>query len=271
MKHILYHENNSEHPYLPQEDAYAYSSEQGIFVVADGVTHDGTDPVNYPMPSDSYEVARIICNDVKNQLSNAPFTTQAIVDAYIKANDHVHAFNIKSSLYEKRKENGYSIGAATTASILIKNNKLLYGVLDDCFISVFSEDLVDHPMLKSFVDISAKYLDANYKWDDIETRRIWREDFRNHKLNIAKKEYGYGVIDGRPGFEQYIQTGEVTLKKNDLVCVYTDGFIPLMQNKEFIKNLYETTFSAETYTFIAETTKKLKLYKEKTCYLIKID
>jgi carboxypeptidase Taq len=42
------------------------------------------------------------------------------------------------------------------------------------------------------------------------------------------------------------------------------------RSKEFIKNLYETSFSAETYTFIAETAKKLKLYKEKTCYFIKI-
>jgi len=56
-------------------------------------------------------------------------------------------------------------------------------------------------------------------------------DIKNHKIVVDGKEYGYGIIDGREGFEQYLQLGEADLNKGDLVCVYTDGFIKMLQNK----------------------------------------
>ena len=271
MQHILYHENNIKHPFAPQEDSYFHSKNESIYVVADGVTHDPTDPTLYPMPSDSYEVARIVCREVVKNLTNAAFSNDSIKMAYIDTNKKVAEFNLQSPLYKDRKTNGFTIGACTTAMVWIKETKLLYGVLDDCFISVFSNDLIDHPMLKSYVELSAKYLNENFDWGDIETRRHWREDIRNHKVVIENKEYGYGVIDGREGFEQYLQVGEVELEKGDLVCVYTDGFIKMLQNDEFVKTLKEEPFSAETYRFIEETAVKLQQYKEKTCYFIKIN
>ena len=271
MKHLLYHENNLKHPYAPQEDSYFHSRDKNIFVVADGVTHDPTDPTLYPMPSDAYEVAKIICEQVVKDLENKPYTQESLREAYKKANEKVAEYNATSALYKNRESNGFTIGSATTATIWIENYKLLYGVLDDCFISVFSDDLVDHPMLKSYVEIAAKYLDSKFDWGKIETRRHWREDIRNHKVFIEGKEYGYGVIDGREGYDQFLQVGEVKLKKGDLVCVYTDGFIKLMQNQEFIRTIKEQPFAADTYKYISDTTSKLDQYKEKTCYFIKID
>ncbi|MBU0534862.1 hypothetical protein KKC62_01660 [Patescibacteria group bacterium] len=271
MKFILYHENNLKHPYAPQEDCYLHSNKENIFVVADGVTHDPTDPTLYPVPSDSYEVARIICNQVVHNLESKNFSTDSIKQAYLEANKEVAKFNCKSPLYKNKENNGFTIGAATTSTIWIKENRLIYGVLDDCFISVFGNDLVDHPMLKSYVEQSAKYLDGNFDWGKIETRKHWRKDIRNHQVIVDGKEYGYGVIDGREGFEQYLQTGEVELKKGDLVCVYTDGFIQLLQNQEFIKKLKDSPFTSDTYKYIAETTQKFGFYKEKTAYFIKFD
>lgn len=271
MKHILYHENNIERPYKPQEDSYFHSIRGGIYVVADGVNHDLKDLTQYPMPSDSYEVAKIICEDVVKNLKVKSYSTESIKEAYLKANEKVQTFNESSELYKNRKNNGFTIGAATTAAVWIKDYNLLYGVLDDCFISVFSEDLVDHPILKSYVEISAKYLDSHFKWEETETKRHWREDVRNHKITFEGKEYGYGVIDGREGFEQFLQLGEVNLKEGDLVCVYTDGFIKLIQNKDFIKTLKENPFTLETYKYIYDMANKLGCLKEKTCYFIKID
>ncbi|PJA87209.1 MAG: hypothetical protein CO141_00615 [Candidatus Moranbacteria bacterium CG_4_9_14_3_um_filter_42_9] len=231
MKHVLYHENNLKHPYIPQEDSYLHSTKECVYVVADGVTHDSTDPTLYPMPSDSFEVARIVCSEVIKYLEGKEFTTASIRSAYLEANKKVAEYNLHSPLYAGRKSNGFTIGAVATSVVWIKDNKLLYGVLDDCFISVFGEDLIDQPMLKSYVEISAKYLDGNFDWGKIETRRHWREDIRNHKIVVDGKEYGYGIIDGREGFEQYLQLGEADLNKGDLVCVYTDGFIKMLQNK----------------------------------------
>ena len=271
MRHILYHENNLKYPYAPQEDSYLHSTKESIFVVADGVTHDPTDPTLYPMPSDSYEVARIVCNEVVKFLEGNEFTVDSINLAYLESNKKVAEYNLHSPLYAERKNNGFTIGAVATSVVWIKENKLLYGVLDDCFISVFGEDLVDHPVLKSYVEMSAKYIDGNFDWGKIETRRHWREDIRNHKVVVEGKEYGYGVIDGREGFDQYLQTGEVALNRDDLVCVYTDGFIKMLQNKEFVKDLKEKPFTAETYKFISDTATKLGQFKEKTGYFIKND
>ena len=198
-------------------------------------------------------------------------TNKLVEQFMLLANKKVAEYNLHSPLYAERKNNGFTIGAAAASVVWIKENKLLYGVLDDCFISVFGDDLVDHPMLKSYVEMSAKYLDGNFDWGKIGTRRHWRENIRNHKVVIEGKEYGYGVIDGREGFDQYLQTGEVALNKGDLVCVYTDGFIKMFQDREFAKELKEKPFTAETYKFISETAIKLEQYKEKTGYFIKND
>jgi hypothetical protein len=264
---ILYHENNKKHPYVPQEDAYANAG--NVFVVADGVTHDTDSEGFYPIPSDSAKVAQLICDEVVEFLSKNELTLEAISSAYLLANEKVQAFNDKSQLYKNRESNGYTIGAATTATICILDNKLLYGVLDDCFISVFSDDYVDHPNLKSYVEKSAKILDDNYDWSKPETRKLWRKEIRNNIYTHDGKEYGYGVIDGRKGYERYLQLGEVELKPNDLVCIYTDGFIKLLQNIEFIKELREKPFTPKTYEFIKEFAEKIDSYKEKTAYFIK--
>jgi ribosomal protein S18 len=264
---ILYYENNRNHPYIPQEDAY--SKVANIYVVADGVTHDVNKDGMYPIPSDASKVAQIICNTVTNYLSLKQPSQENIKHAYIEANEQVKKFNQTRTLYKNRETNGYTIGAATTATIWINGNKLLYGVLDDCFISVFSDDYKDHPILKSYVEESAKMLNADHNWSNSETRKLWRKEIRNHVYIYKGKKYGYGAIDGRKGFEKYLQLGEVELKSNDLICIYTDGFIPLLQDINFVKGLREQPFSAQTYKYIKKYVEELNSYKEKTAYFIK--
>lgn len=267
IKSILYHENNRKHSYIPQEDAYA--NIDNIYVVADGVTHDKTEDDLYPMPSDSAKVAQIICDEVTDYLKGKIPSLDLIKEAYLIANRKVQEYNETRPLYQNRENNGYAIGAATSAMLWLNKDKLLYGVVDDCFISVFSDDYVDHPMLKSYVEQSAKFLDSNYDWSNPETRKLWRKEIRNNTYVHEGKEYGYGVIDGREGFVKYMQLGEVELKTNDLVCVYTDGFIKMLQNIEFVKGLREQSFSSETYEYIKNWSEKLDNYKEKTAYFIK--
>lgn len=264
---ILYHENNRNHPYIPQEDAY--SKIENVYVVADGVTHDVDKDGLYPIPSDSARVAQLICDTVTKYLSLNRPSLENIRQAYIEANRQVQNFNQLSPLYQGRETNGYTIGSATTAAICIEGNKLLYGILDDCFISVFSDDYEDHPILKSYVERSAKILDDNHDWSKPETRKLWRKEIRNNTYTYEGKEYGYGVIDGREGFEKYLQLGEVELKPNDLVCIYTDGFIKLIRDINFVKGLREQQFSAKTYEYIKEFAIKKDPYKEKTGYFIK--
>lgn len=267
INEILYHENNRDHPYIPQEDAY--SKIDNIYVVADGVTHDLNKDGVYPIPSDSAKVAQLICDTITKYISLNHSSLENIRQAYIEANKQVQDFNQTRDLYKERETNGYTIGSATTATICIEGNKILYGVLDDCFISVFSDDYKEHPTLKSYVEQSAKVLDDNHDWSKPETRKLWRKEIRNNTYMHEGKEYGYGVIDGREGFEKYLQLGEVELKPGDLVCVYTDGFIKLLQDIKFVKGLREQDFSAKTYEYIKEYAIKSGCEKEKTAYFIK--
>ncbi len=271
MKHIIYHENNLKYPYLPQEDYYAHSQDNGVYIVSDGVTHDAKDLSKYPVPSEAYEVARIICDAVVENLNEKNHSIDSLKDAYKLANQKVLEFNLSSDLYKDRKINGFTIGAATTSAVWIKDYKLIYGVLDDCFVSVFNKNLEMYPKLEKYVEISAEYLDKNFDWSDIETRRHWREDIRNHVIKVGDKEYGYGVIDGRDGFDKFLQLGEIDLEKGDLVCVYSDGFINLINNKNFIKEIKDQEFTNNTYKYISKMSSDLKQEKEKTCYFIKID
>ncbi|KKS21988.1 MAG: hypothetical protein UU80_C0016G0020 [candidate division WWE3 bacterium GW2011_GWA1_41_8] len=267
IKHILYHENNRKEPYKPQEDAY--DNTDYTYVVADGVTHDVDENGMYPNPSDASKVAQIVCDAVTKYLSSKPPSLDNIKLAYLEANKQVQDFNQTRPLYKARETNVYTIGAATTAAIWIEGNNLLYGVLDDCFISVFSDDYKDHPVLKSYVEQSAKILDDNYNWSRPETRKLWRKEIRNNTYIHDGNEYGYGVIDGREGFMKYLQLGKVALKPNDLMCVYTDGFIKLLQDLDFVKGLREQSFSAQTYEYIKGYAEKHDAYKEKTAYFIK--
>jgi hypothetical protein len=53
------------------------------------------------------------------------------------------------------------------------------------------------------------------------------------------------------------------LKPGDLICIYTDGFIKLTQNFDFVKGLREQELSFKTYDFIKEFALKLEQHKEK--------
>lgn len=271
MKYLLYHENNTKYPYLPQEDSYSHNYEKGIFAVADGITHDENPDGSYPNPSDSAEVAKIITTEIVKYLETAEFSEQSIKEAFIQASQKVEEYNKTRPFYKDRESNGYTIGAAIASVGWVKENKLIYGVLDDCFISIFSEDYIDHPILKSYVDHSANYLDKVHKWEDIETRKHWRKDIRNNTFVYEGIEYGYGAIDGRDGFIKYLQVGTEDLKKDDLVCVYSDGFIPLLIDIELIKQLRDQPFTKDTYSFIQQKAITLNKTKEKTAYFIKND
>ncbi|OGC51689.1 hypothetical protein A2982_03390 [candidate division WWE3 bacterium RIFCSPLOWO2_01_FULL_39_13] len=266
LKFFVYHENNLEKPYLPQEDFYA--NHENIFVVADGITHDLQDGL-YPSPSDSAEVAKIICSTFISELKNTEKELSDIKRAVKIINQKVMKFNRSSELYKNRENNAFTIGAVVFALIIIKKDKLIYYVLDDSFFSIFSDDLVDHPTLKSYVNISAEYYKAHYDWTKPEERKAWRKDYRNNSFEIDGQTLGYGAIDGREGFDKFVQCGEESLKSNDLICLYTDGFIPAMKDTRFVKEIKNSEFSIESSDFISKYTKRNKMHKEKTCYFIK--
>lgn|GEM_PF-2489117 len=268
IKYFLYHENNIKHPYLPQEDAYA--NLDNIFTVADGITHDRSPKGLYPDPSDSAKVAQIVCEEVIDGLVDLKPTLELMKRAYLRADGMVCAFNYDRPLYLNREKNAYNYGATTGATIVVEENHLFYAVVDDCFFSIYGEDGVDGVKLNHFVENSSQMYDEHFDWTKADDRKIWRKEIRNHTFKYKGKTYGYGAIDGDGNFKKFLQVGTAKLNLGDLVCLYTDGFIPLLKQVDFIKHIKSHDFSSKTYDYIMKYAQKLDVTKEKTCYFIKV-
>lgn len=262
MKYFLYHENHQGKLERPQEDFFVNSN--NIFIVADGVTHDLIKS-KYPHPSDAYLVAKMASETIlKSQ--NSGFK---IKESFREAHEVIKEFQKKRELYQNRESNNYNFGAAVIAAAIIKDDKLFYGVLDDCSIAVFGRDGIDRLKLIPYVEKSSKYLFSQYSWDNLLGRKFWRKNIRNHQIKVGNKTYGYGVLDGHGNYEPFLQTGKVELKKGDLICVYSDGFIKPLQDKEFIKKVRQMDGSPQDLEFISHYLRKNDINKEKSCYFIK--
>ena len=269
FNYIFYHETNPKTPERPVEDARANTG--NIFVVADGITIDPLENGTYPNPSPSGNVSKIICSECIECLSNlSEIKTGDIKKALQKANKKVDKYNRGLPNYEEELSKAYNVGSAVVAVGVIQDNRLIYGVLDDCYVSVFSDDLVDHPQLESYVQKTAKFFDANYDWSKTEDRRFFRRDLRNTTYTFGGETYGYGALDGADGYEKYLQLGEVELKAHDLVCVYTDGFIQPLKDLDFVKKLKFEISSDEIRNYIESYCVENGFVKEKTCFFIKI-
>jgi serine/threonine protein phosphatase PrpC len=266
MKHFLYHENNYLKPYVPQEDYFVNSG--GIFIVADGITHDLIND-KYPDPSDAYLVAEMAGEEILSSLKERFESPEDIKDTFQRANQKIAEFQNNRELYKNREENNYTFGATVIAAAIMKNDKLFYGVLDDCSIAVFGNDGVDRLKLIPYVDNSAKYLLEKYSWDNLEGRKFWRKNIRNHQIKVGSNTYGYGVLDGLGDYEPFLQTGEIELKEKDLICVYSDGFIKPLEDKEFITRVRKMTSSMKDYEYIAQYLRDKGVNKEKSCYFVK--
>ena len=263
LDYFLYHKLNTEKN-LPQEDYYIEND--NIFIVADGIRHDPNEKGDYPTPSESYEIAVIACNTCLSHLQNSDRKTNAIKEAFAIATKKIVEYQKNSNLYKNRETNAYTIGATRIIVGIISPGKITYGLIDDCFFSIFSEDLIDHPMLIPNVENTSKYFDAHYDWSLPEHRKYFRKELRNNTVEVDKKLYGFGSLDGRSGYERFAQYGEESLKDGDLVCIYSAGFIkPLLdtklagklRNEEFSKNVVDAYCKEKGF------------HREKTAYFIK--
>jgi hypothetical protein len=269
-KVLIYHENNYKYPYIPQEDFYC--SDKNIFVVTDGVTHDLLDGGLYPVPSDSLLVSKLTGDTLLNCLVTKEFVDDKhIREAFIEANTKVKEFNLKRELWVNRESNVYNYGSCVASLVIILENLVLYGVLDDCKVAVFDKPENNKIELKPYVDNSANYFNKKYDWSNPEHRKIWRKEIGNNSLRAeGNQEIGYGVIDGRDTFIDFLQIGSASIFQGDLVCVYTDGFDEPLKDKNFLNLLFASDFNMDLYEKISNYLRKEDLPKEKTAYFIKI-
>ena len=259
---------------FPIEDQCYATDEEAI--VADGITRDpvGISDLNsisftetlklYPRPSGGELAAKTITEAFKE--SNG-----MIKERLIACNNAVKELNNKYIKQCDYLQNDYY--GAVAASIQIRDNVLEYAYICDCGIIVYDNNGNIKFLTKDDKELySDPYINKiNIPWNLPEARVIVRRDFRNNPNNIQNGIcVSYGAITGEKNAEHFIRTGQIALEQNDIIAIYSDGFVNFLKDTTFINEiLHFNKEKLEDYVN-KKSLEDYNLYgKEKTLVLIK--
>ena len=259
---------------FPIEDQFYATDKEAI--VADGITRDpvGISDLNsisftemlnlYPRPSGGELAAKTITEAFKKSKGT-------IKERLIACNNAVKELNNKHIKQCDYLQNDYY--GAVAASIQIKDNILEYAYICDCGIIVYDNNGNIKFQTKDDKELySDPYINKiNIPWNLPEARVIVRRDFRNNPNNIQNGIcVSYEAITGEKNAEQFIRTGQITLKQNNIIAIYSDGFVNFLKDTTFINEiLHFNKEKLEDYVN-KKSLEDYNLYgKEKTLVLIK--
>lgn len=233
----------------PIEDSFQIAG--NIFCVADGITRDPLTPSdftglspeeffkNYPNPSGAKIAADLFCNEFVKNLAGRLASVAVVKDAFTVANSAIGQLNKDNVPHVDYLVNDF--WACVAAGGIIDNSELRWGMIGDCGIIVFNSSgkikFHTEDGLAAFSSYRAVFpMDGNKP----EMRKIVRSEFRNNPRKIVNdKCVGYGALTGEREAEYFMQFGKVGLVSGDLIVFYTDGFAPMVTQKEFFSILEE--------------------------------
>jgi len=222
MKIIAFTKHNPNYKEFnrPKEDSFKYYSGKNriIVAIADGITRDLING-KYPNPSPAKKAADIFC---KSFLEKQDFEY---------CNKNIAELN--KSLKVDYLENDFA--ACVAVGGIIENNKLKYGFITDCGVSIFDEKGKlrfgtenEGPNSKGSIgeDVRKKY---NSSFQEDKGRRIIRSKYRNN----LSEPLAYGALTGEKVAMNYVRTGEQKVMKGDYIIFYSDGFYPILFSNKF--------------------------------------
>jgi hypothetical protein len=222
----------------PQEDFFLVSKKFPIFSLADGVTREHDEKGKYPDPSPAAELAGIFCQAVISEAEKLypDFNMESLKQIFKIANQKAGDFNrLKGFAKDKTNFWDFDLVAATGAYAVIKDKKLFWSVIGDCYVAVFGKD----GKLKFKSPDPWGLADFNHpdNWDKLtdKEQRIYTRKFIRNGVNQQNELIGYGVATGEITAERYLKYGELALEKNDLVFLVTDGYEKYLNLPELIK------------------------------------
>lgn len=210
---------------LPVEDSFAFDRKKLILAVADGVTRDIKEK-----PSPARVVADLFTGTFTFKASPSE---RAIRDAFLKANDAIHAWNKINIPNPDYAPNDFAGCVASGA--VVNGNEVYYGFICDCGIALFNKNgkLIFRTENQG-PDKHDKFIwqDNRLKgidWKNPEARRIIRKFYRNNPSEV----HSFGVLTGEPKAMDYVHVGKRKLNNGDLLLAYTDGLELTIFSKEF--------------------------------------
>lgn len=259
---------------FPIEDQFYATDKEAI--VADGITRD---PVGI---SDLNSISFTEILNLFPRPSGGELATKTITEAFKESNGMIKERLIACNNAVKELNNKYikqcdylqnDYYGAVAASIQIKDNILEYAYICDCGIIVYDNNGNIKFLTKDDKELySDPYINKiNIPWNLPEARIIVRRDFRNNPNNMQNGIcVSYGAITGEKNAEHFIRTGQITLEQNDIIAIYSDGFVNFLKDTTFINEiLHFNKEKLEDYVN-KKSLEDYNLYgKEKTLVLIK--
>jgi serine/threonine protein phosphatase PrpC len=227
----------------PAEDAFNLSKKYPILAVADGVTIMERDKNgSYPDPSGAKMVADAFCQKSvewveKNYQS---FSAETLRQAFNVANKKIKQINEKT---DRTKQTinffDFDFFHTTAALAVIKEGKLFYGRIHDCWITVIDRNgKVKLSLIEPWDWEAGKRAKAlrPKNWDSLSEKEKTTYEHKYSRNGILKSGElaGYGVLTGEEAALRYLETDSVNLEEGDIVLIYTDGFEEYDKLKEFL-------------------------------------
>jgi hypothetical protein len=211
----------------PQEDFVLVSQKYPIFVVADGVTLKRDKEGRYPNPSGSAELAQIFCQTIIHEAEQKyeTFSELDLRKLFSLGNREAGAYNVSMGRTEDKIDyREFDLFAATTAFVLIKDNKMFWWSLADAGIKVIDKEgaLIFKSPLPNPYD--KKYLPNN--WDELNETEKNKSSKRIYRNTVSESGelIGYGVVTGEDGVINYLNSGSRDIESGQTILLYTDGF-----------------------------------------------
>ncbi len=225
---------------FPIEDQYYANNNEGVIV--DGVTRDPIGVLNYsmytakemldkyPKPSGSEYLAKEL---VKTFIS----TQGTLKEKLVSCNQRSKEINDELISNCDYLQNDYF--GAVASCLKLKNNILNYAYICDCGVIVYDKNgKIKFQTTDDKLTISDPYIEKLGSWDLPEVRKETHKNYRNNPNMIIDNHcVSYGSLTGQKEATYFIKSGFVTLEKDDLAILYSDGFYNYLHEKEFIDEL----------------------------------
>ncbi len=243
------------------EDYYSRGRRKAVFAVADGITQ-----LSYSAEekrtgkTEAKKVAEIFCKNsvgVLDKWVGSRLGERLIIKAIENANRNIAAFNRKLGVKPDFWKTDYA--CCTGAICFIEDWKLFWGTVGDCFVGVLRKGNWKLRPEDAYENVHEfwKYIEGEENKEFV-TRALLRN---KRGIFWNGKNIGYGALTGEKAALDFLHSGAVKISRGDIVFIGTDGTLPYMESKEFLRLFVKNH---------KETNKYFKLGKGKERTLISI-
>lgn len=261
-------------PVRPDEDFLLVK--ENTLAVFDGVTLLFQDP--YPNPSPAYDVSQIAAETIAEVIAQdvSQGTASLLSKVFKEANSRVKEYNNRLGITSKTVDHLSRQYASTVGAFgFFANGILHFAQINDSGVMVLDPlgsrevDFVinSKPLINYLTDLEkAGKFQPGSKEEHIFVRS---QVVNNRNLFYQGQKIDFGVMNGQDEAVNFLHFGCCNVVSGQIALFYTDGFLPFVYDKEFIKVLFVTRDKSKISEYISQKeTLGEKFQKEKTMIVI---